>query len=100
MPIHRLKGGPFRRRLRERTETREFDSFANCQTRSPIVPPEDDACRRLQTQVYRASERFRGPVAQAVEHLTFNQRVLGSSPSRPTSVFNVLPLDPDTQDEL
>ncbi len=25
-----------------------------------------------------------GPVAQSVEHLTFNQRVLGSSPSRPT----------------
>ena len=27
---------------------------------------------------------FGGPVAQLVEHLTFNQRVLGSSPSRLT----------------
>ncbi len=28
---------------------------------------------------------FRGPLAQLVEHLTFNQGVPGSNPGRPTS---------------
>ena len=31
------------------------------------------------------------PIAQSVEHLTFNQRVLGSSPSRLTILFPPLP---------
>ena len=32
------------------------------------------------------SQRSPGPVAQLVEHLTFNQRVAGSSPARLTSL--------------
>jgi hypothetical protein len=33
----------------------------------------------------------RGPVAQSVEHLTFNQRVAGSSPARLTILSSVFP---------
>jgi hypothetical protein len=32
----------------------------------------------------RTSNRFQGPVAQLVEHVTFNHRVAGSSPARLT----------------
>ena len=34
------------------------------------------------------NSNFHGPLAQSVEHLTFNQVVAGSIPARPTNKFN------------
>src|SRR5690348_3689404 len=51
----------------------------------------DSAARRrgLDPPPGRTYTRRREPVAQMVEHLTFNQVVLGSSPSGLTNVLNV-----------
>ena len=52
---------------------------------SPIVHP------KLNKFILgQCPEMFVGPLAQLVEQLTLNQRVVGSSPTSPTNLFNGL----------
>jgi hypothetical protein len=81
------RAGPGRRRIAERRAT---EALENAQKRSGGCAGQSRIALLHDPAAAASRERHSGRIAQLVEQLTLNQRVLGSSPSAPTNHINRL----------